>query len=148
MLNVKDGLAVSIQHSAFSIFRIQVSPLRRANKYPLSLVYAHHGNPWAGPSLCVPHAPKEPRALTTVAVLSLALGIGANTTIFTFINGLLLRPPMVHDPDRLLEVWQHNTTRGNGIGSDMQLSFPDTSITATTTTPSVTSEHSRARPRR
>jgi len=65
------------------------------------------------------------RGLTTVAVLSLALGIGANTTIFTFINGLLLRPPMVHEPDRLLEVWQHNTTRGRGIGSDMQLSFPE-----------------------
>jgi len=65
------------------------------------------------------------RGLTIVAVLSLALGIGANTTIFTFINGLLLRPPMVHDPDRLLEVWQHNTTRGSGIGSDMQLSFPE-----------------------
>src|SRR5262245_14216244 len=65
------------------------------------------------------------RGLTLVAVLSLALGIGANTTIFTFINGLLLRPPMVHDADRLLEVWQHNTTRGKGIGSDMQLSFPE-----------------------
>ena len=65
------------------------------------------------------------RGLTIVAVLSLALGIGANTTIFTFINSLLLRPPMVHDPDRLLEVWQHNTTRGSGIGSDMQLSFPE-----------------------
>ncbi|HEU4939410.1 MAG TPA: ABC transporter permease [Vicinamibacterales bacterium] len=65
------------------------------------------------------------RGLTTVAILSLALGIGANTTIFTFINGLLLRPPMVHDPERLLEVWQRNTTRGSGIGSDMQLSFPE-----------------------
>lgn len=65
------------------------------------------------------------RGLTSVAILSLALGIGANTTIFTFINSLLLRPPMVHDPDRLLEVWQYNTTRGNGIGSDMQLSFPE-----------------------
>jgi len=65
------------------------------------------------------------RGLTIVAVVSLALGIGANTTIFTFINALLLRPPMVHEPDRLLEVWQHNTTRGSGIGSDMQLSFPE-----------------------
>ncbi len=65
------------------------------------------------------------RGLTAVAVFSLALGIGANTTIFTFINSLLLRPPTVHEPAGLLEVWQHNTTRGNGIGSDMQLSFPE-----------------------
>src|SRR6476620_2505204 len=65
------------------------------------------------------------RGLTAVAVLSLALGIGANATIFTFINGLLLRPPAVSDPGRVLEVWQHNATRGNGIGSHMQLSLPD-----------------------
>ena len=65
------------------------------------------------------------RGLTLVAIFSLALGIGANTTIFTFINGLLLRPPMVQDPAGLLEVWQHNSTRGRGIGSDMQLSFPE-----------------------
>ena len=65
------------------------------------------------------------RGLTTVAVLSLALGIGANATIFTFINGLLLRPPAVSEPERLLEVWQHDTRRGSGIGSDMQLSFPE-----------------------
>jgi predicted permease len=65
------------------------------------------------------------RGLTLVAILSLGLGIGANTTIFTFINSLLLRPPVVHEPAGLLEVWQYNTTRGNGIGSDMQLSFPE-----------------------
>jgi predicted permease len=65
------------------------------------------------------------RGLTLVAIFSLALGIGANTTIFTFINGLLLRPPMVQDAERLVEIWQHNSTRGNGIGSHMQLSFPD-----------------------
>jgi predicted permease len=65
------------------------------------------------------------RGLTVVAVLSLALGIGANTTIFTFINGLLLRPPAVSDPDGLVELWQHDTRRGSGIGSDMQLSFPE-----------------------
>jgi predicted permease len=64
------------------------------------------------------------RGLTAVAVLSLALGIGANTTIFTFVDALLLKPPAVSDPATLREIWERNTTRGNGIGSHMQLSYP------------------------
>ncbi|MGH9824817.1 MAG: permease prefix domain 1-containing protein, partial [Blastocatellia bacterium] len=39
---------------------------------------------------------------TTVAVLSLALGIGANTAIFTLINDLLLKPLPVRDPQQLI----------------------------------------------
>jgi len=41
---------------------------------------------------------------TTVAVLSLALGIGANTAIFTLTNALLLRSLPVRQPERLVEV--------------------------------------------
>ncbi len=41
---------------------------------------------------------------TAVAVLSLALGIGANTAIFTLINALLLRDVPVRQPKRLVEV--------------------------------------------
>jgi predicted permease len=45
------------------------------------------------------------RALTAVIVLSLALGIGANTTIFTLINAVFLRPLPVRDPERLVQVF-------------------------------------------
>ena len=44
-------------------------------------------------------------ALTSVIVISLALGIGANTTIFTLINAVFLRPLPVTDPARLAQVF-------------------------------------------
>src|ERR1700730_1949905 len=43
-------------------------------------------------------------ACTLVAVLSLALGIGANTAIFTLINTLMLRTLPVHEPKQLVEL--------------------------------------------
>ncbi len=46
------------------------------------------------------------RAFTTIAVITLALGIGANTTIFSIINGLILSPPLITDPDRVVALWK------------------------------------------
>jgi putative ABC transport system permease protein len=58
---------------------------------------------------------------TAVAVLTLALGIGANTTIFSFINALLLRPPSgIKESNRLVSVWNRMPD-----GHSIQFSYPE-----------------------
>ena len=49
---------------------------------------------------------------TAVAVLTLALGIGATTVIFSAVYAVLLKPLPFRDADRLVAMWKKNPPRG------------------------------------
>jgi len=59
---------------------------------------------------------------TAVAVLTLALGIGANTTLFTLINAVVFKPLGGRDPERLVGVYSQDTTRP---GEYRNFSYPN-----------------------
>jgi predicted permease len=59
----------------------------------------------------------------TVAILSLALGIGANTAIFTLIDQILLRKLPVKNPEQLVMVYQQANNMGSNMGDRMN-SYP------------------------
>ena len=66
---------------------------------------ARHADPLAGPSIRAARLALRRPALTLVTILTLAIGVGGNTAIFSVVNALLLRPLPVPDPDRLVRVF-------------------------------------------
>src|SRR5262245_9451963 len=59
---------------------------------------------------------------TVIPVLTLALGIGANTAIFTVINALILNPPQIAEAERVAAIWRTGTDiRREGYVSYLEL---------------------------
>src|SRR5215470_9924409 len=59
------------------------------------------------------------------AILALALGIGASTTVFTVVNSLLLHPLPVQDPSRLVSLYTTDLKNQKPSGSLLPISYPN-----------------------
>jgi putative ABC transport system permease protein len=64
-------------------------------------------------------------SFTLVAIVALALGIGANSVIFSVVNAVLLRPLPYEEPEQLMMAWENNTKQGESKSSVSYLNYID-----------------------
>jgi len=68
---------------------------------------------------------RKHRAFTSMAVITLALGIGASSTIFSVLNTVVMEPLPYHDPDRLVRLWEGNLKQNRPENSVSVPNFED-----------------------
>jgi putative ABC transport system permease protein len=68
---------------------------------------------------------KQP-AFTAIVIITFALGIGANTAVFSVLNAVLLRPLPFHEPDRIVGLLPYDMRSGaEGVNDKSTCSYPD-----------------------
>jgi hypothetical protein len=67
-------------------------------------------------------------AFAIIAILTLALGIGANTAIFTVVNAVFFHPLPVKDPVRLMEIFTTDQRKIFSSGPSLSPASPCTSL--------------------
>ena len=69
------------------------------------------------------------RGFTAIATLVLALGIGANSTVFTTVNGMLLKPRMGELRGQLVSLFSRDTTKPDSWGASAQAASVSLDVT-------------------
>jgi predicted permease len=82
------------------------------------------GNFWQDIRYAIRTLGKKP-GFTSVAVLSLALGIGANTTIFTLVKAIFLQAVPVQDPSRVVAIYSTQQSRGGALQQYIPVTVPN-----------------------